>query len=316
MTQAAGWTERLARARAVVAAALAPTPLIASPGLGDGVFLKLEGFQPTGAFKVRGALAALSALESDGISSGVVTASSGNHALGVAWAAQRLGIPATVVVPTTASPAKLASLRQFPASVIEYGASYDVAEKHATSLATGGVRYLSASSNLDVIAGQATIGAELLDQLTGEFTVVCGIGGGAMASGLGLTGSASGRMAVIGVEAAASLAMATAVRAGHVVPVEVHDSLADGLIGNLEPGTITVDLISTYVSQLVSVTEDQIIDAIRYLARAHGLIVEGSGAATVAAIMSGTAAGTGQTVAVLSGRNIALANLAGLLQAA
>ena len=311
---AAGWPERLARAREVVAAALPPTPLIDSLGLGDRVALKLEGFQPTGAFKVRGALAAMTALQGEGVERGVVTASSGNHALGVAWAAQRLGIPATVVVPTTTSPAKLAGLRQFPATVVRHGASYDEAEKHAISLATGGLRYLSASSNRDVIAGQATIGAELLGQLPGEFTVVCGIGGGAMASGLGLTGDASGRMSVIGVEAAASLAMATAVRAGRVVPVEVHDSLADGLTGNLEPGTITVGLISRYVRTLVSVTEQQIIDAIRYLARAHGLIAEGSGAAPVAALMSGAVAITGRTVAVVSGRNISLGVLAQLLR--
>jgi threonine dehydratase len=310
---ATDWPGRLARAREIVAAALPPTPLIESPGLGDGVLLKLESFQPTGAFKVRGALAALSAMEGEGSESGVVTASSGNHALGVAWAAQRLGVPATVVVPTTASPAKLASLRQFPATVVRHGTSYDEAEKHAISLATGGVRYLSASSNRDVIAGQATIGTDLLGQVTGEFTVVCGIGGGAMASGLGLTGRASGRMSVIGVEAAASLAMSSAVRAGQVVPVEVHDSLADGLTGNLEPGTVTVDLIGEYVSRLVSVTEEQIIGAIRYLARAHGLVAVGSGAAPVAAIMSGEIPAAGQFVAVISGRNIAMHTLAQLL---
>jgi threonine dehydratase len=307
------WPARLARARDVVAAALPPTPLIQSPGLGDGVSLKLEGFQPTGAFKVRGALAALSAMAGKA-SGGVVTASSGNHALGVAWAAQRLDISATVVVPTNASPAKLASLRQFPATVIQHGSSYQEAEEHAISLATGDVRYVSASSSLDVIAGQATIGAELLEQLSGEFTVACGIGGGALASGLGLTGNASGRMSIIGVEAAASLAMSTAVRAGAIVSVEVHDSLADGLIGNLEPGTVTVALISRYVGRLVSVTEHQIIDAIRYLASAHGVIAEGSGAAPVAAIMSGEVPVTGQTVAVVTGRNISLGVLAELLR--
>ncbi len=304
------WAGRLGRARETVAAALPATPLVPSPGLGAGVLLKLESFQPTGSFKVRGALAALSAA---GGGDGVVTASSGNHALGVAWAAQRLGFPATVVVPVTASPAKLASLRQFPATVIKHGNSYDEAERHALSLATDSVRYLSASSNPDVIAGQATIGAELLEQIAGEFTVVCGIGGGAMASGLGLTGSASGRMSVIGVEAAASLAMSTAVRAGKVVAVEVHESLADGLTGNLEPGTMTVDLISRHVSRLVCVTEDQIAEAIRYLAREHGLIAEGSGAAPIAAILAGAVPVTGQAVAVISGRNIAFQALSRVL---
>jgi len=305
------WAGRLARAREVVATALPATPLVASPGLGEGVLLKLEGFQPTGSFKVRGALAALTAARDD---SGVVTASSGNHALGVAWAAQRLGTPATVVVPVSTSAAKLASLRRFQSTVIVHGEGIEHAERHARSLATDGLRYLSATSSPDVIAGQATIGGELLGQLDGPLTVVCGVGGGALASGLGMIGSQSGRMKVIGVEAAASLAMSAAVSAGRVVPVDVGETLADGLAGNLEPGVITVDLISEHVSGLVSVTEEQIADAIRYLAREHGVIAEGSGAASVAAILAGAVQLTAQTVAIVTGRNIAFEALAAVLQ--
>jgi threonine dehydratase len=143
-TRTSDWAARLGKAREAVAAALSPTPLVESPRLGQGVLLKLESFQPTGSFKVRGALAALTAAGDTG---GVITASTGNHALGVAWAAQRLGIPATLVVPASASPAKLASLRRFPATVIVHGNSYEHAEQHARSLATGGLRYLSASSD-------------------------------------------------------------------------------------------------------------------------------------------------------------------------
>jgi threonine dehydratase len=310
-TSTVDWAGYLARAREVVAAALPVTPLVQSPGLGEGVLLKLEVFQPTGSFKVRGALAALTAAEDD---SRVVTASSGNHALGVAWAAQRLGTPATLVVPVTTSPAKLASLRQFQATVIIQGECYEHAERHARSLATGEVRYLSATSSPDVIAGQATIGAELLAQLDDSITVVCGVGGGALASGLGMMASQSGRMNVIGVEAAASVAMSTAVSAGHVVPVDVGETLADGLAGNLEPGVITVDLIRQHVSGLVSVTEEQIAEAIRYLAREQGVIAEGSGAASVAAILAGRVQLSGQTVAVITGRNITFEALAGVLQ--
>ena len=305
------WPSHLARAREVVAAALPATPLVASTGLGQGALLKLESFQPTGSFKVRGALAALAAA-GDGV--GVVTASSGNHALGVAWAAERLGIPATVVVPVSTSRAKLTSLRRFETSVVIHGDGYEHAERHARSLATDGLRYVSASSNPDVIAGQATIGTELLAQLPGPVTVVCGVGGGALASGLGLVASASGRMSVIGVEAAASLAMSTAVDAGVVTPVEVGKTLADGLAGNLEPGIITVDLIRQHVSRLISVTEEQIAGAIRYLAREHGIIAEGSGAAPVAAILAGAIPVSGHTVAIITGRNITLQALADVLQ--
>ena len=305
------WATHLERAREVVAAALPVTPLVESQGIGERVLFKLESFQPTGSFKVRGALAALTAAGDD---SGVVTASSGNHALGVAWAAQRLGKPATVVVPVTTSAAKLASLRRFDVTVVIHGESYEQAERHARSLATDGLRYLSATSSPDVIAGQATIGAELLEQVDGPFTVVCGVGGGALASGLGMIGGQSGRMKVIGVEAAASLAMSTAVSAGQVVPVEVGETLADGLAGNLEPGVITVDLITEHVTQLVSVTEAQIAEAIRYLVREHGVIAEGSGAASVAAILAGAVPSGGQTVAIITGRNMTFEALTAVLQ--
>jgi threonine dehydratase len=311
VTLPSDWAARLGKAREVVTAALPPTPLIPAPGLGNGMLLKLESFQPTGSFKVRGALAALSAAENAG---GVVTASTGNHALGVAWAAQRLGIPATVVVPASASLAKLASLRRFPATLLVHGHRYEDAEQHARSLATGGLRYLSASSDPNVIAGQATIGFELLTQLSGSCTVICGVGGGGLASGLGLAASRSGRMTAIGIEAAASPAMSTAIRAGRVCPVEIRDTLADGLAGNLEPGTVTVNLIRDHARRLIAVTEDQIAEAIRYLAREHGVIAEGAGAAPVAAILVGAIPVTGQTVAIISGRNITLRALADVLQ--
>ena len=301
---------RLDRAWEIVAAALPATPLVGSPALDDSLLLKLETLQPTGSFKVRGGLVALSAA---GTSHGIVTASTGNHALGVAYAAHRLAIPATVVVPASTSPAKLAALRRFPATVIVHGDSYEQAEQHARSLASNGLRYLSASNAPDVIAGQATAGIELLAQLPGTFTVVCGVGGGGLAAGLGLAASRSGRMTIIGVEAAASPAMSTALRAGQVTPVRVRDTLADGLAGNLEPGSITVDLIRRHVRSLVSVTEEEIANGIRYLAREHGLIAEGAGAAPVAAVLAGKIPVSSQTVAVLTGRNIAAQTLAQLL---
>jgi threonine dehydratase len=309
---ASEWAARLDRAREVIAAAFPPTPLLASPGLGEGVHLKLESFQPTGSFKVRGALAALSAA---GSGHGVVTASTGNHALGVAWAAHRLGIPATLVVPASTSPAKLAALQRLPATVIVHGDSYENADQHARARSGNDLRYLSSSSDPDIIAGQATIGSELLAQLPGTFTVACGVGGGGLASGLGLAASRADPMTVVGVEAAASPAMSTALRAGRVIPVNVADTLADGLAGNLEPGDITVDLIREHLDGLVSVTEEQIADAIRYLAREHGLVAEGAGAAPVAAILAGTIPVAGQAVAIISGRNITLQALAQVLQA-
>jgi threonine dehydratase len=221
--------------------------------------------------------------------------------------------PATVVIPATASAAKLTALRRFPVKVIVDGDNYEDGEQHARSLAEGGLCYLPASGP-GVIAGQATIAAELLTQLSGNLTVICPIGGGGLAAGLGLAASRSGRITVIGVEAAASPAISAALRAGQVTPVQVQNTLADGLAGNLEPGTPTVDLIRDHVRSLASVTEDQIAEAIRYLAREHGLIVEGAGAVPVAALLTGLIPASGLTVAIITGRNITLQSLAHVLQ--
>jgi threonine dehydratase len=298
------------RAWSIVSTQLQATPLIASPELGDGAFLKLETWQPTGSFKVRGALTALSR---GGESREVVTASTGNHALAVAFAADRLGIRATVVVPVTVSAAKIEALSRSTAAVLKYGESFRDAERYARTLTARGLRFVSAYNDPDVIAGQATVGIELLSQLEGSVTVVCSIGNGGLAAGLGLAASVNNRMTVIGVEASASIGVSAAIQSGHTVEIDVGYTLADGLDGNPEPGAITIDLIKRHVGSLVSVTDEEIAAAIRYLAREHGLIAEGAGAAPVAAILFGKAALKGQTVAVIGGRNISLQTLAKVL---
>jgi threonine dehydratase len=290
----------------VVADRLAPTPLVPSPALGERVWLKVETQQPTGSFKVRGALAALT--QAGG--GPVVTASAGNAGLGVAWAASALGVPATIVVPESASPAKVAALRALPVGLVMHGAGYDEAEAHALSLPG---TYVSAYNDTHVVAGAATIGRELED-LDLPLTVVCGIGGGGLASGLGLWASGRPRTRVVAVEAARSPAFSTALAAGELTEVEVGDTLADGLAGNIEPGSVTFPLVRDHVARVASVDEPQIEEAIRFLARAHGLVAEGAGAVPAAALMTGAVeAGEGATVLVVSGRNIALDRLAAVL---
>jgi threonine dehydratase len=271
---------------------LPPTPLHAG--------LKLETLQPTGSFKVRGALAALTALP---LGTKVVTASAGNHGLAVAWAAAALGLEATVVVAESASAAKVDALRGFPATLVQHGADYDAAERHALSLDG---HYVSAYNDRDVIAGAGTLAFELAD----VDTIVVPVGGGGLAGGVGL--AARGR--VIGVVAAASPAMQAAVAAGELVEVELRETLADGLVGNIEPGSVTVELCARYLDSIVSVTEDELADAMRHLFRAHGIVAEGSGAAGVAAIRSGKIEPSDGTVAVVSGRNVTLGTFARVLQ--
>jgi threonine dehydratase len=271
---------------------LPPTPLVES----DGFALKLETFQPTGSFKVRGAVAALSVLDEP-----VVCASAGNHGLGVAWAAAQLGLDATIVVAESASPAKIDAIRRFPVTLVLHGTGYDEAERHALSLPG---RYVSPYNDRDVIAGQGTLALELPD----AGTIVVPIGGGGLAAGVGLATDAR----VVGVVPEASPAMQAAL-AG-LAEVEVRDTLADGLAGNIEPGSVTVELCRRYVDEIVTVTEKEIARAMRFLVQEHGLVAEGAGAAAVAALLGGHVRPRGDTVAVVSGRNVTPATLVRALQ--
>ena len=281
-----------------------------SPSTNDPA-LKLESLQPTGSFKVRGALAALAAAPA-GVP--LITASAGNHALGVAFAARALSRQATVVVAENASPAKVDRLRRWDVELVQTGTSYDEAEAYARQVADrGAALYVSPYNDPHVIAGQSTIGAELDDQLPGPLTVVCGVGGGGLAAGLGLWAADRPEVRVVGVEAAASTAVSAAVAAGRQVPVHVEPTLADGMAGNIEPGSITVDLVARHVDTLVTVSELEIRAALRYLAAERGYLAEGSGAAALAAVLAGSVTAHGRVVAVVSGRNIALPVLASVL---
>jgi threonine dehydratase len=310
-----------AHAREVVSRYLAPTPLIPSRIRRSG-WLKVESFQPTGSFKVRGALAALSAVPA---SQPVITASAGNHALGIAFAARALDRKAMVVVPETASLAKLEALRTLPVQLITHGDDFDSAESWAISRADAPAKdlsFLSPYNDPHVIAGQATILDEIIAQYPGDrpLTVIAGAGGGGLLSGLGLRASQvtsdERPIRVVGVEAEASPGLSTAVDAGKVEPIEVGPTLADGLAGNLEEGSITVELVKRHVAELVQVTEDDIATAIRWLVTHHGLVSEGGGAVAIAALLAEAIDPElleGDVVAVISGRNIALETLATVL---
>lgn len=294
------------RAWRAVSDHLRPTPLeFGAGGQSASEFaLKLESLQPTGSFKVRGALSALSALDER---TRVVTASAGNHGLGVAFAARVLGRPATVVVAENASPAKVAKLRRFGVDLVQAGTSYDEAEAHALELAGDGAHYLSSYNDPHVIAGQGTMGLELDNQLRGRangLTVVCAIGGGGLAAGLGLWASARPGVRVVGVETEVSTAVSAAISAGRQVTVEVGESIADGMAGNIEAGAVTPGLIGRYVDDLVTVSEAEIRGAVRHLALERGFVSEGAGAAATAALLAGKVRTRGLAVAVVSGRNI------------
>jgi threonine dehydratase len=311
-----------AHASEVVHRYLSPTPLIPSPVRRAG-WLKLESFQPTGSFKVRGALAAMATVDPG---RQVITASAGNHALGVAFAAKALDRRAMVVVAETASPAKIEALRTLPVQLVTHGESFDDAEAWAISRADAPARdvaFISPYNDPNVIAGQATMLDEIVAQAPKDrpLTIVAGAGGGGLLSGLGQRASQlaseSRPIHVIGVEADASPAISTAIEAGHTETIEVEPTLADGLAGNMEGGSITVELIARHVAELVQVTEDDIAAAIRWLVKHHGVVAEGAGAVPVAALLAGMVPNAyldGEVVAVISGRNIALDTLATVLK--
>ncbi|HEX4821587.1 MAG TPA: pyridoxal-phosphate dependent enzyme [Acidimicrobiales bacterium] len=285
-------------ARDVIDRHLTPTPIISSAGLGS-VVLKVETLQPTGSFKVRGALVAVAREHARPI----VTASAGNHGLGVAYAATEYGASATIVIPTNASSVKRAALESFAVELVAAGESYDEAESHALELAARGAHFISPYNDPDTIAGQGTIALELFDQMPEVRQIVVPIGGGGLISGIGLASTLRRDVRVIGVQAAASPAMAAALDG--VSSIDVQPTLADGLAGNLEDGTITIELTRRHVAEIVDVSEDEIASAVAFLSTRHGLVAEGSAAVGIAALLHGKIDADQPTAVIVTGRNIA-----------
>jgi threonine dehydratase len=289
------------------------TPLERSSGLsavcGVDVWLKLECFQRTGSFKLRGALNALMVLDAHARQRGVVTASAGNHGLGVAKAAQLVGVKATVVVPETASTAKVEALGQSGAKLVQHGQTYDDAEAFGIRLARdSGRSFVSAYNDPAVVAGGGTIALEILDELPQTRTLIVPAGGGGLIGGIGLAAHAmEPRVTVVGVQSTASPALHAVLAHGAATMVEVKPSLADGLAGNIEAGSITIELLRRHVRQVVLVEERQIAAAMRWLLEHEHVLVEGSAAVGVAAVQSpeNRPGLEGPVVVVLTGRNVA-----------
>jgi len=287
------------------------TPLersVALSALGGGeVWLKLECFQTTGSFKLRGALNAVLTMSDQQRQKGVVTASAGNHGLGVARAAMLLGLAATVVVPETGSEAKIGALRESGAELLLHGVTYDDAEATAIRLATEReVPFISAYNDPAVVAGGGTIALEVLDDLPSARNLVVPAGGGGLIGGMGVAAHGlDPEIAIIGAQSVASPALYMALKVGALTPVEVRSSLADGLSGNVESGSITFDLLMQHVRQVVLVEESDIANAMRWLVRHEHVLVEGSAAVGVAAALRQLLPVQGPTVIVLTGRNVA-----------
>jgi len=298
-------------AAARIAPWVQPSPLQPSAWLsaahGCEVRLKLECWQPTGSFKLRGAMAALTALAPTERARGVVAASAGNHGQAIAWGARALGLPATIVVPLTASPAKIAALRTYPVELVLHGADYDTAEAFGRQLAAErGLPFISPYNDAAVIAGQGTLAAELLAAWPEVDMVVVPSGGGGLLAGVALAlATLRPGVAVWGVEPAASPTMAQALARGGIGPVAEGPTLADGLAGNIEAGSISYPLAAAHAAGVVLVDEPAIRAAMRGAAEHEQLILEGSAAVAPAGLAQLDVAGK-RVAVVLTGRNVAL----------
>lgn len=276
-----------------------------SAKLGGPVWLKCENLQRAGSYKVRGAYAQIARLGDAARERGVVAASAGNHAQGVAVAAAACGTSATVFMPVGAPLPKVAATKGYGAAVQLVGANVDEALLAARQFAedTGAV-FIHPFDHPDTIAGQGTVGLEILDQVPDVKTIVTGIGGGGLVSGIAVAVKAlRPEVQVIGVQAAGAAAFPPSLRQGHPVRLERMNTIADG-IAVLRPGELTFQHVSKLVDDVVTVTDEEISRALLMLLERGKLVVEPAGGVGVAALLSGAVKAETPTVAVLSGGNI------------
>jgi threonine dehydratase len=298
-------------ARPAVQSVARRTPVLStrtiSERAGGMVVLKAENLQRTGSFKVRGAAAKLAALGDDGCARGVVAASAGNHAQALAAAARVRGVPCEVYVPTDAPLAKVEATRGQGATVNVGGDSVDECLELAQARARdGGLAFVHPFDDPDVVAGQGSLGLELLEEVPDLARVVVPVGGGGLCSGIAIAvKSARPEVEVVGVQAAACAPYPESLRRGEPVPVGSVLTIADG-IAVKRPGELTLGLLSKWTDGVVTVEEDATAEAMVMLLERCKLVVEGAGAVGVAALLGGQVepAARGTTVAVLSGGNV------------
>ncbi|MDG7010538.1 MAG: threonine/serine dehydratase [Nitrososphaerota archaeon] len=298
---------------------IAPTPLEYSKGiselLGRQVYLKLETSLPIHVFKLRGAMNKLLSLPDSDLAKGVVTASSGNHGLAIAYAAKLFGVKAAVCVPEAVNPQKLMAIEEQGAEVIRGGAGYDQAYENA--LATAGKRRLTfvhAFDDRDVIAGQGTCGLEISRQLPGLEAVTVAIGGGGLISGIAIALKGSNpRALVYGAETLSIPSMYESVKEGKRLRVEPKPTIADGMQAAI-PGELTFEATRRFVSKIGLVSDDQLEDAIYELLTLARVLAEPAGASPLAAMKGPLKGEPGQKVAlVISGGNISVGLLRSIL---
>lgn len=297
------------RAAKRLAGVVQPTPVELSRAVsgmvGMRTLLKCEHLQRTGSFKIRGAYNRIAQLSTEERAAGVVCSSAGNHAQGVALSASLAGVPATVFMPVGVPLPKLEATRGYGATVVLTGDTYDEAHAAAEAwTAKHGATFVHPFDHLDVIAGQGTIGLELLEQVPDLGTVVVPIGGGGLVSGIAAAvKSLRPAVRVVGVQAAGAAAFRASLAAGRPVTLDELSTFADG-IAVKTPGTLTLEHVAAYVDEIVTVTDEAIARAVLVLVERAKQVVEPAGAAGLAALLDGGATFVEPVVPLLCGGNV------------
>lgn len=310
--------EQFKTARSVLQGVIRKTDLIYSPALSKGcknrVYLKPENMQVTGAYKIRGAYYKISTLSQEQKERGLVTASAGNHAQGVAYAAQAAGVPATIVMPTTTPLVKVNNTKDYGANVILHGEVFDDAAELAARLAEEqGLTYIHPFNDIDIATGQGTIAYEIFQSLPDVDIILVPIGGGGLCAGVStLAKLLNPNVKIIGVEPEGAASMKASLEAGHVVTLPSANTIADGTAVKT-PGDKVFPYIRDHVDEIITIPDEELVGAFLDVMERHKMVVENSGLLTVAALKHLTCEGL-NVVPILSGGNMDVITMASLVQ--
>lgn len=305
-------------ARKVLEGVIAPTHLVYSPAFsaacGNQVYIKPENLQVTGAYKIRGAYYKLSTLTEEQKSRGLITASAGNHAQGVAYAAKAAGCKATIVMPTTTPLVKVNNTKAYGAEVVLHGATFDDAAQKAHELEEeNGLTFIPPFNDTTVSTGQGTIAYEIFSDLPDVDVILVPIGGGGLCAGVAtLTKLLNPNVKVIGVEPTGACSMKAALAAGHPVTLPTVDTIADG-VAVKTVGDVVFPYIQEHVDDIITIDDSELVDAFLDMMEKHKMIVENAGLLTVAALSHLDCKGK-NVVSVLSGGNMDVITMASLVQ--
>lgn len=310
--------EQFKNARSVLQGVIRNTNLIYSPalskGCGNRVYLKPENMQVTGAYKIRGAYYKISTLTQEQKERGLITASAGNHAQGVAYAAQAAGVPATIVMPTTTPLVKVNNTKDYGANVILHGEVFDDAAELAAKLAEEqGLTYVHPFNDLDVATGQGTIAYEIFQDLPDVDIILVPMGGGGLSAGVStLAKLLNPNVKVIGVEPEGAASIKASLEAGHVVTLPTANTIADGTAVKT-PGDKVLPLIQQNVDEVITISDPELVGAFLDVMERHKMVVENSGLLTVAALKHLDCKDQ-NVVSILSGGNMDVITMASLVQ--